>query len=225
MNNPWNELPTAPPYILPLDRSSLAQLAAVNINDRAIPEPFIGNPHSATVVLLNLNPGDSPGDEEAHKRAAVRNSMLRNLFHAKEEYSFYPLNPDPDFASTPCATWWVKHLHELLDKDKGGLDRGTMARNLCVIEWFPYHSLITDGLPENFICPSQNYSFDLAKQALGTAQLVIGMRGQKRWQAVDKRLGRIPYLKNPRNPTVSIGNTPKDEAGQPLFWQIVRALR
>jgi hypothetical protein len=226
MNNPWNELPSAPPYILPRDQRSLVNLAAVRINDRAIPEPFIGNPHSAAVVLLSLNPGDSPGDAEAHKRVPVRNSMLRNLCHnAGEEYPFYSLNPDPDFATTPCANWWIRHLHELIDKDKGGLDRRTVARHLCVIEWFPYHSLGTDGLPETFICPSQMYSFDLARRALATAQLVVGMRGQTRWQNVDKRLGEIPYLKNPRNPTVSIGNTPVDEAGRPLFWRIVSALR
>jgi hypothetical protein len=222
VRNPWLELPTEPPYILPEDRASIADLNhrhSVNghsdrkINDRSIPEPFIGNPELARVVLLNLNPGDAPEDSEAHRNPQFREAMMRNLRHESQEYPFYALNPA--FAWTGCAKWWVKHLRGLFDF--GGLERRIVAQHLCVIEWFPYHSRRA-GLPTRAVCPSQEYSFDIAKRMLKT-KLIVGMRARERWTEVDQRFGEISYMTSCQNPTVSIGSL-----GESLFWQIVEAL-
>jgi hypothetical protein len=67
MLNPWLELPPMSPYVLEIDRNAVKQYNAKvagekKINFGLIPEPFIGNPETATVILLNLNPGDSPED-------------------------------------------------------------------------------------------------------------------------------------------------------------------
>jgi hypothetical protein len=198
MHNPWLELPSEPPYILAVDRHSITTLSnrlSTNghvdrkINDRSIPEPFIGDPESATVILLNLNPGDSPDDPETHTNPQFREAMIRNLHHQAQDYPFYALNPA--FAWTGCAQWWTRHLRELFETGK--LDRAAVAQRLCVIELFPYHSRRA-GLPTKAVCPSQEYSFGIAKQMLGS-KLIVGMRARKRWLEVDRRFGEIRYLK------------------------------
>lgn len=66
MNNPWIELPETPPYILRQYRESTSwRIDAFNGN--SIPEPFIGNPATASLILLNLNPSDDPQDPATHR--------------------------------------------------------------------------------------------------------------------------------------------------------------
>jgi hypothetical protein len=228
MRNPWLELPRRSPYILPQDRKAILRLngrvSAKNngqgrINVNLLPEPFIGNPKTAKVVLLNLNPGVGDGDRRAHRNPVFRKAIIRNLRNESQEYFFYPL--DPKLEKTPCAQWWLKHLRELFQK--AGLDRKTVARRLCVIEWFPYHSQKA-YLPERQICPSQEYAFRLALKALETRKLVVGMRAENRWIAVDSCLDScfksVPFLNSTQNCCISSGN-----AGKILFQQIVDALR
>jgi hypothetical protein len=219
MRNVWLDLPTTSPYVLQIDRTAIDQYnakaaGATKINVESIPEPFIGNPATASVILLNLNPGDSPDDPRAHADRAFRDAIIRNLRHDPQEYAFYPLNPK--FAWTACAKNWTQNLHELWEK--GRLTRVIVAERLCVIEWFPYHSAKA-GLPTKPICASQQYSFEMALRALGK-KLVVGMRGKKKWAQVDPEFGKIPYLKNPQCGAVSVGNTPDG-----LFDEIVKALR
>jgi hypothetical protein len=219
MENPWLELRDASPYVLECDQVGINYLnekatPQTKINFESIPEPFIGNPETATVILLNLNPGDSPHDAKAHADTGFRAAMIHNLRHKPQEYLFYPLNPK--FEWTACAKWWTQHLHQLWDM--GGLDLATVAERLCAIEWFPYHSARA-GLPTKPICPSQEYSFYLARKALGK-KLVVGLRAKKMWAKVDPQFAKIPYLKNPQCGAVSVGNTPDG-----LFDAIVQALR
>ncbi len=142
------------------------------------------------------------------------NQYFENLRHEQQPYPFYPLNPE--FCWTGAGTWWQQNLRKLFEL--GGLDPGVVAERLCVIEWFPYHSVKGKRLPLEQVCPSQDYSFSLAKRALGQ-KLVVGMRARSRWGIVDSRLGNIPYLKNPQRVSVSPNN-----AGEQLFWDIVAAL-
>jgi hypothetical protein len=205
LRNPWLELPEESPYVLSVDRESIAQRNARvavehRINDGSIPEPFIGNPEIATVILLNLNPGDSPQDEAAHRDPAFRSALIRNLRHEAQDYPFYPLNPE--FAKTPCANWWNKHLRTLFDV--GGLDRREVARRLCVIEWFPYHSRKA-GLPNRQVCPSQSYSFEIARKALEARKIIVGMRARKRWENVDADFAGVPYLRSAQSGHISPG--------------------
>lgn len=216
MHNPWLELSLNGPYMLSVDSEAINRYNSRHPGDRdreiklsVLPEPFIGNPQSATVVLLHLNPGHSSADKRAHSVAPFRNAILRNLRHEPQDYPFYYLNPEFD---NPGAKWWRSHLRELFDKTK--LDLGAVARRMCVIEWFPYHSR-RGGVPR---CPSQQYSFEIARSALST-KLVVGMRAKQQWTDVDQRFASIPYLKNPRNPCISVGN-----AGESVFAEIARAL-
>jgi hypothetical protein len=141
VRNPWSELPAQSPYILDMDRGSIDQYNhSVHDGDEkviveSIPEPFIGNPQSARVVLLSLNPGHSEEDAKAHSDGDFRKAMMHNLRHEPQDCPFYGLNPK--FAWTACGQWWRAHTRRL---HEAGLSWEAIPAGLLVIEWFPYHS-------------------------------------------------------------------------------------
>jgi hypothetical protein len=214
------ELPAQSPYVLDIDRASIDQYNRSRFNadqrvvPESIPEPFIGNPRSAKVVLLNLNPGHSEDDANAHADLDFREAMMHNLRHEPQECPFYALNPK--FARTPCGIWWRAHTSKL---NKAGLSWECISEWLLVIEWFPYHSK-TSGLPTKPVCPSQNYSFQLAQQELLRSKIVVGMRSKKHWVNALPAVQSVPFLKNPQNPQISAANT-----GAELFDRIVETIR
>lgn len=219
VQNPWSELPSQSPYVLDIDRASIAQYnrsrlkADQRVVPESIPEPFIGNPHSAKVVLLNLNPGHSENDAKAHADQDFREAMMHNLRHGGQECPFYALNPK--FAWTPCGIWWRAHTSKL---HKAGLSWEAISAGLLVIEWFPYHSK-KSGLPLTPVCPSQEYSFQLVKKML-ESKIVVGMRSKRHWTNAIPAVQDFPFLKNPQNPQISPGNMVAE-----LFERIVEALR
>lgn len=220
VRNPWTELPTQSPYVLDIDRASIEKYNRSRLNadqkvvPESIPEPFIGDPRSARVVLLNLNPGHSKDDAKAHADPDFRKAMIHNLRHEEQESPFYGLNPK--FAWTACGSWWTAHTRKLYD---AGLSWECISEGLLVIEWFPYHSK-TSGLPINPVCPSQEYSFQLAKEVMMGTKIVVGMRSRNHWLNVVPAVQDVPFLKNPQNPHISPGNMNTE-----LFERIVEALR
>jgi hypothetical protein len=221
MPNPWLELPAQSPYILGMDRDSIERYNERRRKDdqkvvvKSIPEPFIGNPQSATVVLLSLNPGHSEDDVKAHTDADFREAMIRNLQHEPQECPFYALNPK--FTWTACGIWWRAHTRRL---HEAGLSWVAISEKLLVIEWFPYHSISGKGLPNRVICPSQEYSFQLAREMLDKKRIVVGMRSKQYWLGVDPRVQDVRFLKNRQSPHISVANT-----GQEPFERIVEALQ
>jgi hypothetical protein len=218
VRNPWSELRAQSPYVLDIDQASIYKYNAIHNNDErviveSIPEPFIGNPQSAKVVLLSLNPGHSDDDAKAHSDAAFRGAMSHNLRHEAQEFPFYALNPK--FSWTACGNWWKAHTSTL---QKAGLSWEAISEGLLVIEWFPYHSR-RSGLPIKPVCPSQEYSFQLAREVL-ESKIVVGMRSKKFWLNAVPTVHNVSFLKNPQNPHISPAN-----AGAELFDRIVEALR
>lgn len=207
VENPWLTLPTQPPYVLEIDRDAIELYNSQEmeherrIDTSLIPEPFIGNPKSAKLVLLSLNPGRDEGDTEAHSDPEFKAAMFRNLRHETQEYPFYPL--DPRFKGTPCARWWLKKTRRLVAEC--GLDR--VASGLLVVEHLPYHSC---KKPLGLACASQQYSFQLVKRMLderdGGRALVVLMRSQNEWVAVDGRCSDLPLPNSPQNPTITPRN-------------------
>jgi hypothetical protein len=222
VQNPWLELRPERPYILEMDRESVNGYNAsrrterTRLNLNSVPEPFIGNPQLATVVLLSLNPGDVPADWESHSDAGFKEAMSRNLRQEPQKCPFYPLNPT--FSRTGAGQWWRPRILEL--QREAGLDDEALAERLLVIEWFPYHSK-KSGISTKPVCESQKYSVQLAREMLRKRKLVVGMRSMKHWlQVLDPRGGRaVEFLNNPQCGYISRGNTSGD-----LSDRIVRAL-
>jgi hypothetical protein len=222
MDNPWLEpLPPEGPYVLDRDREAIdryndtVRYPEAKIMLGSIPEPFIGDPASATVVLLNLNPGHSETDEAEHRVVDLRKAMLNNLRHAPQEYPFYPLNPA--FKATGVAKWWRPILAKL--HNESGLDAQAIARGLLVIEWFPYHSG-KSALPAMPVCESQRYSFQLARHMLEERGAIgMGMRSRNHWVNADPWFAKVPFLENRQRPWISRGNMDKG-----LFDRMVESL-
>lgn len=218
--NPWLELPVSGDcYVLNVDRSAINayneyQSGATRIITESIPEPFIGNPNSARILFLNLNPGHTEGDRTDHMNSEFRNAIFANIRHESQEFPFYPLNPR--FSLTGAGKWWRKHTRRL--QEATGLDDFTLANRLIVIEWFPYHS-VGSALPTEQVCESQQYSFQLAKQILRKGLQVVLMRAKKQWAAVDQCLENEPTLRG-RRAWISKGNMEGD-----LFDRVVAALK
>jgi hypothetical protein len=230
VNNPWLNLRDSEgSHIAEIDRDSIDRYNILvgnkerKVIDKSIPEPFIGDPNSAKLILLSLNPGHSEKDLDWHNYEKFRNAMLSNLEGRNQEYPFYPLNPA--FEGSGAGEWWQPRTLEL--KRESGLNDEAFARKLLVIEWFPYHTEKAPARTKRIcgstgrICASQEYSFQLAKQMLDRkGAKVVGMRSKKQWIEADARFGTVPFLKNPQCGYISRGNT---EDG--LFDEMVKVLR
>ncbi len=223
MRNPWLSLQEATlPYVLGVDVDHINRHAPFSNGDTKIiasslPQPYIGNPETARVVFLALNPGHDPKRDSTDHRdnQAFRQATLKNLRHEPQEYPFYPLNPE--FSTTGAGEWWLRRTRSL--RDSLDIDAQTLSERLMVIEWFPYHSKSFSEPPE--LLPSQYYSFHLAKKALeSTHKLVVRMRSRRQWTDVDKRFENVAALRNPRSAYISERN-----AGTDLYAQMVRILR
>ena len=205
MENPWPQLPTDAPHVLPSDRCIVDKFNARNANkhDRKcrnpsctgcftlqkqlLPEPFIGDP-DAQVYLLNLNPGYTPGeDEEWHANPAYRTAIIDNLSHRPAEFPFYFL--DPRLKDAPGSKWWKTYARWLIDDI--GIEK--LARNLFCVELFPYHSTKYRPMPKvlspNGLVPSSAYGFHLVRRAIQTGRPIVATRRLKAWRA------RIPELR------------------------------
>jgi hypothetical protein len=218
--NPWLHLPRNA-CILPADRNSIEEFNRGKSTSKQValdllPEPFIGNPDTARVVLLGLNPGHSDDDHKDQHKRAFRAAIRLNLRHEALQYPFYPL--DPRFADTGAGKWWCTHLKPLMKETQ--LDPRTLSQRLMVIEWFPYHST-RSGLPSRLICPSQKYSFALAKMMLQRRVPIIGMRSRDHWALASRRLGKQRYLSNCRRAWISRGNVDNEA----LFDGVLRRLK
>jgi hypothetical protein len=209
MDNPWLTLdPLGSSYILGVDRAEIEghnermRDSTRRVIVKSIPEPFIGSPESARVVLLGLNPGHSEDDQETYRgNTEFRNTMFRNLRHESQPYPFYPLNPT--FRRTGAGRWWYARTRQL--REESGIGDQAVSDKLMVIEWFPYHSRSFTLRWER--CGSQAYSFQLAKEMLEKGRLVVLMRARKLWTEVDSRFGDVQSLKNPQCGFISRGNT------------------
>lgn len=223
MLNPWMEARYLNgSWVLESDRKSVRKFnerqrsEETCVLEDSIPEPFIGNPFTAKLVLLGLNPGHSDDDPISYGDPAFRDAMLLNLRHELQDFPFYPLNPL--FSRTGAGRWWRPITHQLCEHSR--LDEQEFARKLMVIEWFPYHSK-RSGLPYDPLCESQQYSFDLAGKMLHqTGVVVIGMRSRNHWIGVNPEFEKVRFLINKHRPFVSRGNM---EGG--LFEQILEVLR
>jgi hypothetical protein len=206
MANPWENLPTADPYVLEIDHARVKDFNRTTKSQHMLrlellPEPFLGNPN-APIVLLNLNPGFSSEDEKWHKKERFKNSILWNLAHREAAYPFYLL--DRAYSGSPGHQWWRKRLNLLIAEF--GLAR--IASNVFCVELFPYHS-------ESFSVAclgveSQAYGFELVRRAISRRATIVFMRSKKLWiSSVPELEDYAAYeLENPRSPYITPANSP-----------------
>lgn len=160
--------PDGPPYLLPADRQLLSTLGdgACNcfsswssysrsfdfakLNNTALhlgllPQPFFGNPATASVVVLALNPGVGPHDYFGEYRVpAYRRALVRSRKTAGASAGFLFL--DPRFSWHGGFGYWHGRLRaviaQLASHWRVPVPRATekFARLFATIELLPYHS-------------------------------------------------------------------------------------
>lgn len=98
MQNPWVKIPKTAPYVLPQDYPLITDFnktanSRQQIRLNVAPQPFLGNPKTAEVYLLNLNPGYSEKHEEAIFFTRLYRYENFKSFAIKNKLPFYLLNP------------------------------------------------------------------------------------------------------------------------------------
>lgn len=190
LQNPWADLPAAPPYIAPCDREVLERhpQARDRLNLKILPYPFQGA-RDADVLFLLANPGagelppDYPSELVEERRRSLTFSHRR----------------DPRFA-TP--TWWHKRLRKLIE----AVGEDAVSSMTLSVEYFPYHSRRYRRFPEPL--PSQEYSFGLVREAIGAEKLIVVVRRKPAWLEAVPELREVDYIevRNPRSAYISPGN-------------------
>ena len=147
------------------------------------PEPFFGS-LGARVVVLNLNPGWSPGDAAVHAQPEFGAMSRSSLAHDLRPHPFLHLQPT---GLTPGGTWWRVRVRELV----GEVGFEAVAPGLACIQFTPYHS--REYSPATPRLPSQEYSFYLVRRAMARGAAIVVMRSASLWLSVPSRVIMFPF--------------------------------
>lgn len=207
--NPWIKLPENKPFILSEDKG------LVDIHNKRwagtpyeillneIPSPYIGDP-KAPLVLLNLNPGYSPGDQNSSNLKRFREIAKANLLHQFGDYPYYVL--DPSLQGTPSGyDWFMQKLGPLMRA--ANIIPQELSKKLFTVEYFPYHSVKYGW--QGGLLPSQNYALYLLKEAMAAGAAVVIMRGRRVWAEALPELreySKVYTLHSAQNVTLSERN-------------------
>lgn len=203
--SPWHSL--KPLYVLPEDFTAIAHHRNyANLRLDTLPEQVIGGLDTAEVVFLLLNPGFD--DKDITINLALPEFVEANRRNSTDPFGspFYYFGGGLE--TTGGYEWWAKILKPLL---KAGVGEAALRDKIMAVEYFPYHSKSYKDLP---IVPSQQFAFDLVREAVRREKTIVIMRGKGYWTKAVSELKAHPYLeiKNPRNVTVSANNLLNGEA-------------
>jgi hypothetical protein len=224
MQNPWIDLPTTAPYVLESDRAAIDNFnndpkttEQTHIFLDMFPLPFLGA-KDAPVVLLNLNPGyvldgviredgKKVRDLEIAADQILADTIRRNLAHEPLDYPFYLLDPKSRKAEAGGNEWWSRKLKYLIAE----CGQQRLANKVLCVEYFPYHSNRANWFHTSASVSSQQYSFQLVRNAMERNALIVIMRSSRVWLNTIKELENYENkctLRNPQNVIVSRGNCP-----------------
>lgn len=183
------------------------------------PFPFQGNPLSAKVIILSLNPGYIPRVNDYFAKIlqhypqlaeGVMIFMRQNLRLDIDRFMPYPErcsdeHPNYQDAYNMLADWY---WYDILSKwEKEGLSIEELTPKIALIQNIAYSSITAKDLPKGKILPSQLY---IKKMIRHTAEnkdaIFVVPRAVKKWQALLgptwtrlEEEGRIIIGRNPRN--------------------------
>ena len=207
MRNPWQELPSVPPFVAPIDAELLSRARFTSeLKLDLLPQPWTGNPNSAQVFMLALNPGFSPNDYiELSNPDYAEQWRLALSFQTRTPFYFL----DPAFKDTGGYRGWARRLRELIEVV--GIE-AVGAKVMC-IEHFPYKSV--RYAPLGVTLPSQLYSFELVREAIRQRKQVVIMRSERVWLESVPELRSYPNIRlsNHQNPYLSRAQMSGEESG------------
>ena len=221
-SNPWFSLPAEPPFLLPDDRRVVEEFnrkatsEKYHIETRMLPEPFVGSVNAPMFCLL-LNPGAGGGEEDLflHKRPDFRRRVHACHRQEASPYPNYFLDPNME---GPGARWNRKALKPLL-KEFGAR---VVASGVTFLEYFPYHS--QSFRHDRIHVPSQEFTFQVLREALRRRALVIIMCGKRFWEEAVPELNGYRWAfitRAPQTAVISPGNCPTGyEAAQAVLREL-----
>jgi len=212
MQNPWLDLPSVPPFVAPGDAPQLSRLGSrlrgpFELRLDLLPQPWTGNVNTAEVFLLALNPGFSEIDYSDLRNPDYADQWRKTLSFATRT-PFYFL--DPAFAHTSGFQWWHRRLREMIAVV--GIE--AVAAKVMCLEHFPYKS--KSYRPLGMTLPSQDFTFELLKDAMRRGKQVVVMRSERIWLDSVPELKTYPYIRlsNHQNPHLSRAQMSEEQFGR-----------
>ncbi len=153
----------------------------LKLQTHLFPEPYIGNPINASLILLALNPGYAGTEEAWYKKhnGKVEKILMDNLLHKVKEKPYYYFNEDIR-ESSPGHDYILKRFKALLGSTKE-VTQDDLSSRMAMIQFFPYHSARFKYMPNKYL-PSQKYNFSLVLQAMKNNKTFICMRSFNKWE-------------------------------------------
>lgn len=214
------DVPTEPPFVAPIDRTALSRprFRKDQLHFEVIPEPYIGSPQTAKILLLALNPGFVPEDARNLESEQFRRSARANLTH-DAEVPFYYFADGLEW--TGGFRWWQAYVGKFFQAE--GVTRDQLARGIMSVEVFPYHSVSYHH--NHDYLPSQRYSFQVVRTAMAAGKQIVIMRAVRRWLEAVPELAGYPYLTLSNVQRVYVTRKTIDEPnGSGTFDRLVRLL-
>ena len=188
MKNPWEKLPKQNNfYVLDADapfinqfNESLSQNTKelFRIHTEIMPAPYMGDILHSKIVILTLNPGIDTKE------------AFRDLYEKYKEYwekQIVHQVPDPNYPLfcfekkyITYSNYWQIKLNPLIEASS----TEKVAKNISIIQFFPYHSLKYKDFPKSILngyLESQKYNFELVKKAINRNALIVIQRGKSLW--------------------------------------------
>jgi len=179
VRNPWLSLPDAPPFVLADDKRAIEAFnqkakKPYFIQTNMLPEPFVGS-LNAPVFILQLNPGAGGGEEDfaLHRQPEFQRRVRACHHQLPSQFPHYFLDPDTE---GPGAQWTRQKLKPLIE----AFGIRVVASGVCVLEYFPYHS--KNFAHARLSVPSQTFTFEALRAAVGRGATIIIVRGRKLWE-------------------------------------------
>lgn len=203
--NPWVHLPQSSPYILRKDKPILEKYNEVltgnmRLRFETVPVPYVGNPFTAKILLLALNPGFKEEDIRIVKsQKDLLDADIKNLTF-ENRVGFYFL--DQAFNYSGGYKWWYRRMRQLIEQ----CSIDAVSNSVACVQYFPYHSIAYKSIGE--LIPSQSFTFYLVREAIKQKKLIVFLRSKSLWIKQIPELMEYPFIemKAPRNPYFSNRN-------------------
>lgn len=221
MNNPWKKLPKQNNfYVLEEDAPFINQFNEslshdkkehFRIHTEIMPAPFMGDILNSKIVILTLNPGFDNTENGNGYYKVYKEYWEKQIVHQFPDPN-YPLFCFEKKYVTYSNYWQIK-LNPLIEVSS----TEKVAKNISIIQFFPYHSLKYKDFPKSILngyLESQKYNFELVKMAINRNALIVIQRGKNLWFKAIPELEKLEIEKtlyktnSYLNPIMSENNLP-----------------
>lgn len=188
LNNPWENLPTVAPYILPEDLKVIeSHKNFIGLRLDTLPEPLVGGLDNAKVVFLALNPGFTDSDVDVNMQLEQFINDCRKNLKDPFKSDFYYFTGGLE--ETGGYKWWSSKLKPLINH---GITEETLKKKIMMVEYFPYHSVNYRHIGR--FTPSQLFSFEIVKEAIKRNKIIVIMRSRVLWEQAVPELAGYPFM-------------------------------